>query len=138
MFSMVAFAAVLSATPAFGYLVDLAMNSIDNPYFQAVIATQLLGVIVGSAGATSTAVCNTFGAEWLAHPGVNADALTRIVSIGAAGLSTVPYSGGLFVNLEVTGCKMKHIWPQQFIACAVPAIVLAIVLAALACAGIVF
>lgn len=138
MFSMVAFAAVLSATPAFGYLVDLTMNSIDNPYFQAVIATQLLGVICGSAGATSTSVCNTFGAEWLAHPGVNADALTRIVSIGAAGLSTVPYSGGLFVNLEVTGCKMKHIWPQQFVACAIPAIVLAVVLAALACAGIVF
>ena len=137
MFSMVAFAAVLSATPAFGYLVELAMNSIDNPYFQAVIATQLLGVICGSAGATSTAVCNTFGAQWLSMPGVNADALTRIVSIGSAGLSTVPYSGGLFVNLEVTGCKMKHIWPQQFIACAVPAIVLSIVLASLACAGIV-
>ena len=137
MFSMVAFAAVLSATPAFGYLVDLAMNSIDNPYFQAVIATQLLGVICGSAGATSTAVCNTFGAQWLAVPGVNAEALTRIVSIGAAGLSTVPYSGGLFVNLEVTGCKMKHIWPQQFVACAIPAIVLAVVLAALACASIV-
>lgn len=138
MLSMVAFSAVLSATPAFNYLIDIAMNSVDNPYFQAVIATQLLGVIVGSAGATSTSVCNTFGAQWLAVPGVNADALTRIVSIGAAGCSTVPYSGGLFVNLDVTGCQMKHIWPQQFIACAVPAIALAIIGAAMASIGVMF
>ena len=138
MFCMVAFASVLSATPAFNQLIDVAMNSFDNPYFQAVIATQLLGLICGSAGATSTAVCNTFGAQWLATPGINANALTRVVSIGAAGLSTVPYSGGLFVNLDVTGCQMKHIWPQQFIACAVPAIVIAIIGAALASMGLMF
>lgn len=138
MLCMVSFASVLSATPAFSYLINVALNSVDNPYFQAVIATQLLGVIVGSAGATSTAVCNTFGAGWLAVPGVSAEALTRIVSIGAAGCSTVPYSGGLFVNLDVTGCQMKHVWPQQFIACAVPAIVLAIILAALANIGVIF
>lgn len=138
MFSMVSFAAVLSATPAFGYLTGIAINSIDNPYFQAVIATQLLGVICGSAGATSTSVCNTFGSDWLAAPNVNVDALQRIVSIGAAGCSTVPYSGGLFVNLDVTGCQMKHIWPQQFIACAVPAIVLALIGAGLASLGLMF
>lgn len=138
MFCMVAFASVLSATPAFQSLVDIAMGSAGNPYFQGFIATQLLGVICGSAGATSTAVCNTFGAQWLAIPGVNADALTRIVSIGAAGCSTVPYSGGLFVNLDVTGCKMKHVWPQQFIACAIPAIVLCAICAGLASVGLVF
>lgn len=138
MLSMVSFAAVLSATPAFGYLTDIAINSVDNPYWQAVIATQLLGVICGSAGATATSVCNTFGADWLAIPGVNANALQRIVSIGAAGCSTVPYSGGLFVNLDVTGCQMKHIWPQQFIACAIPAIVLACIGAALASVGLMF
>ena len=138
MLCMVSFAAVLSATPAFSYLIDIALHSVDNPYFQAVIATQLLGVICGSAGATSTSVCNTFGTEWLAVPNVNAEALTRIVSIGAAGCSTVPYSGGLFVNLDVTGCQMKHVWPQQFIACAIPAIVLCIIGAALACAGLMF
>ena len=138
MFCMVAFAKVLSATPAFGYLLDWALNSVDNPYFQAVIATQLLGVICGSASATATSVCNNFAQMWLAVPGVNAEALTRIVSIGAAGLSTVPYSGGLFVNLDVTGVKMKHAWPQQFIACAIPAIVFAIILAFLANMGICF
>ena len=95
-------------------------------------------MICGSAGATSTSVCNTFGSDWLAAPNVNVDALQRIVSIGAAGCSTVPYSGGLFVNLDVTGCQMKHIWPQQFIACAVPAIVLALIGAGLASLGLMF
>lgn len=138
MFSMVAFAAVLSATPMFSALLSLAMNSTDNPYMQAVIATQLLGIPVGSASATVASVCNNFADMWLAIPGVNAEALARITSIGAAGLSTVPFSGGLFVNMDVTGCKMKHIWPQQFIACAIPAIVFAVALALLANVGIVF
>lgn len=138
MFSMVAFAAVLSATPMFSALLSLAMNSTENPYMQAVIATQLLGIPVGSASATVASVCNNFADMWLAIPGVNAEALARITSIGAAGLSTVPFSGGLFVNMDVTGCKMKHIWPQQFIACAIPAIVFAVVLALLANVGIVF
>ena len=137
MFCMVSFSAVLTATPFFQGLLGM-LGDTGNPYFQAFVATQVQGIIVGFAGATSTAVCNTFGAQWLAVPGVNADALTRIVSIGAAGCSTVPYSGGLFVNLDVTGCKMKHIWPQQFVACAIPAIVLCAIGAALATAGLMF
>lgn len=138
MMCMVAFAAVLTATPAFAYLANAVMGSVDNPYFQSVIATQSMGLICNGAGATVTSVCNTFGAEWLAFPGINADALTRIVSIGAAGLSTVPYSAGLFVNLDVTGCQMKHIWPMQFVACAIPAIIFAIIGAGLATAGLMF
>lgn len=138
MMCMVAFATVLTSTPAFAHLSDLVMNSVDNPYFQSVVATQAMGLICNGAGATVTSVCNTFGAEWLAVPGIDADALTRIISIGAAGLSTVPYSAGLFVNLDVTGCQMKHVWPTQFVACAIPAIVFALIGAALATAGLMF
>lgn len=138
MLSMVSLAAVLSATPAFDYLINIAMNSVDNPYLQAVIATQVLGVICGSAGATTTTVCNTLGAQWLAMPGVNPDALVRIVSIGSSGCSTVPYSGGLFVNLDVTGCQIKQVWPQQLVAVAVPSVLSALLAAALASAGLVF
>lgn len=138
MMSMVAFAAVLSATPAFQSLMSASLGAIDNPYLQAVFATQIMGLVCGSQTATATAVCNTFGADWLAMSGVNMDALARITSIGAAGLSTVPYSGGLFANLEVSGCQMKHIWPQQFIACAVPAIAFALIGAGLATIGAIF
>lgn len=136
MLSMVAFASVFAATDTFRYITDAAINSCDNVYLQAFISTQLLGFLVGSASGTVASVGNTFAATWLATPGLNNAALARIVSIGSAGLSTVPFSGGLFVNLDVSGCKMKHVWPQQFVACAVPSILFALIGVALANAGL--
>ena len=136
MFSMVAFTAVVAATPAFEYITGFIQGATDQPYFQSLIATQIYGLFAGSAGATATAVCNTFGTQWLAMPGVNPDALMRVIAISASGLSTVPYSAGLFAVMDVTGISMKEAWLPQLFGVIIPVLIASVLCASLATAGI--
>jgi H+/gluconate symporter-like permease len=136
MFMMIAFTAVVSVTPAYKAFTGWVMNTGGHPYFQAIIASQLIGLVTASGGATVQFTCSSFAESWLAYPGINPAALTRIVSISSIGFSCGPHAGGLFSILDVSGANMKDTFLPYFISCGLISLFAVIVCACLAMAGI--
>lgn len=85
------------------------LSSGGNPLWSAVVTTNIMGGITGSASSGMTIALDKFGEAWkemALSSGVSLDALHRIVAVSAIGLDPVPHCGALVTMFGI--CKLTH------------------------------
>ncbi len=85
------------------------LSSGGNPLWSAVVTTNIMGGITGSASSGMTIALDKFGETWknmALSSGVSLDALHRIVAVSAIGLDPVPHCGALVTMFGI--CKLTH------------------------------
>ena len=90
----------------------------DGPLFSAIITTNIMTGITGSASGGLTIALGMLGQEWLAWAqqcGIPAEALHRIVCIASEGIDTVPHSGALVTLMAVCGLSHKESYYDVFV-----------------------
>ena len=108
-----AFGCVLVAMPGFSPIRDmlLGLSASSGPLLSAVLATNIMCGITGSASGGLTIALSAFGEQWAemaAASGVSLDALHRIVAIASVGIDPVPHCGALVTLLAICGLTHKQ------------------------------
>ena len=108
-----AFGCVLVAMPGFepirGLLLEV--SSSFGPLLSAVLATNIMCGITGSASGGLTIALSAFGDQWAQMAevsGVSLEALHRIVAISSVGIDPVPHCGALVTLLAICGLTHKQ------------------------------
>ena len=85
------------------------LSASGNPLWSAVVTTNIMGGITGSASSGMTIALDKFGEMWkemAITSGISLDALHRIVAVSAIGLDPVPHCGALVTMFGI--CKLTH------------------------------
>jgi len=108
-----AFGSVLVSMPGFlpikEMLIDLANSA--GPLVSAVVTTNIMGGITGSASGGLTIALSMLGNDWATMAtaqGIPLEALHRIVSIASIGIDPVPHCGALVTLLAICGLTHKE------------------------------
>lgn len=108
-----AFGCVLVAMPGFEpireKLLDLSISS--GPLLSAVLATNIMCGITGSASGGLTIALSAFGEQWAqmaTATGVALEAMHRIIAIASVGIDPVPHCGALVTLLAICGLTHKQ------------------------------
>ena len=108
-----AFGSVLVMLPGFlpikEFLIGLGNSA--GPLVSAVVTTNIMGGITGSASGGMTIALNILGENWAsmaAAQGIPLEVLHRIVSIASIGIDPVPHSGALVTLLAICGLTHKQ------------------------------
>ena len=89
----------------------LKLSESGNPLFSAVLATNIMGGITGSASSGMTIALAKFGETWkelALASGISLDALHRIVAVSAIGIDPVPHCGALVTMFAICGLTHKE------------------------------
>jgi len=111
--AVLAFGAVVQASPAFQTIVQWVMSLDVNMYMRAVIATAVVAAATGSSSGGLNIMYNSLGHIFL-DSGVNYEILHRLTSLAAGTLDTLPHSPGLFVTFAVLGLSPKVAYRHVF------------------------
>ena len=108
-----AFGACMVALPGFLPLKAALMNLSDSmgPLVSAVITTNIMSGITGSASGGLTIALNMGGETWAAmalNAGIPLEVLHRVVSVASVGIDPVPHCGALVTLLAVCGLTHKE------------------------------
>jgi len=108
-----AFGCVLVAMPGFSPIRDmlLGLSASSGPLLSAVLATNIMCGITGSASGGLTIALSAFGEQWAemaAASGVSLEALHRVVAIASVGIDPVPHCGALVTLLAICGLTHKQ------------------------------
>ena len=108
-----AFGSVLVSMPGFLPVKELLMGLADSfgPLVSAVVTTNIMGGITGSASGGLTIALSMLGNEWATMAtaqGIPLEALHRIVSIASIGIDPVPHCGALVTMLAICGLTHKE------------------------------
>ena len=108
-----AFGSVLVSLPGFLPIKDLLVGIGDTagPLVSAVVTTNVMGGITGSASGGLTIALSMLGEEWAAMAaaqGIPLDVLHRIVAIASIGIDPVPHCGALVTLLAICGLSHKE------------------------------
>ena len=106
-----AFGCVLTTLPGFAPVTESLMGLAQSfgPLVSAVVTTNIMCGITGSASGGMTIALGMLGQEWLAWAqqiGMSADVLHRIICMASECIDTVPQSGALVTLLAV--CGLTH------------------------------
>ena len=106
-----AFGCVVASLPAFGMVKEalLGISFGNGPLMSAIITTNLMTGVTGSASGGMTIALGMLGEEWLAwaqQTGVSPEVLHRIVSMASECVDTGPHSGALVTLMAV--CGLTH------------------------------
>lgn len=115
-----AFGSVIATLPGFQFIKTalLAVHVGDGPLVSAVITTNVMTAITGSASGGLTIALGMLGGEWLAwaqSAGMQPEVLHRIVCLASEGLDTVPHAGALVTLIAVCGLTHKESYYDVFI-----------------------
>lgn len=91
---MIAFGAVVQATPGFALVSDWLLNFSGNVYISSLLTTSIMCGITGNGSGGQAIALNALGQNWIAM-GANPQSLHRIVSIAASGFDSLPHCGGI-------------------------------------------
>ncbi len=108
-----AFGCVLTSVVGFGVISNmlLKLSESGNPLFSAVLTTNIMGGITGSASSGMTIALAKFGETWkelALASGISLDALHRIVAVSAIGIDPVPHCGALVTMFAICGLTHKE------------------------------
>jgi len=108
-----AFGCVLTSVVGFGVISNmlLKLSESGNPLFSAVLTTNIMGGITGSASSGMTIALAKFGETWkelALSSGISLDALHRIVAVSAIGIDPVPHCGALVTMFAICGLTHKE------------------------------
>ncbi|MBE6102180.1 MAG: GntP family permease [Selenomonas ruminantium] len=108
-----AFGCVLVAMPGFGPIKDalLGLSDSSGPLLSAVLATNIMCGITGSASGGLTIALSAFGEQWAqaaVAQGIPLEVMHRIVAIASVGIDPVPHCGALVTLLAICGLTHKQ------------------------------
>lgn len=108
-----AFGSVLTTLPGFLPIKELLMGIADSagPLVSAVVTTNIMGGITGSASGGLTIALSMLGDQWAAMAtaqGIPLEVLHRIVSVASIGIDPVPHCGALVTMLAICGLTHKE------------------------------
>ena len=108
-----AFGSVMVSMPGFLPIKEILIGIGDSagPLVSAVITTNIMGGITGSASGGLTIALSMLGDTWAqmaAAQGIPLEALHRIVSISSIGIDPVPHCGALVTLLAICGLTHKE------------------------------
>lgn len=108
-----AFGSVLVSMPGFlpikEILIDIGNSA--GPLVSAVVTTNIMGGITGSASGGLTIALSMLGEQWAlmaAAQGIPLEALHRIVAVASVGIDPVPHCGALVTLLAICGLTHKE------------------------------
>ena len=108
-----AFGSVLVSLPGFLPVKELLMEigNTAGPLVSAVVTTNIMGGITGSASGGLTIALNMLGEQWAAMSaaqGIPLETLHRIIAIASVGIDPVPHCGALVTLLAICGLTHKE------------------------------
>lgn len=108
-----AFGSVMVSMPGFLPIKEILIGIGDSagPLVSAVITTNIMGGITGSASGGLTIALSMLGDQWAqmaTAQGIPLEALHRIVSIASIGIDPVPHCGALVTLLAICGLTHKE------------------------------
>lgn len=108
-----AFGSVMVSMPGFLPIKEILIGIGDSagPLISAVITTNIMGGITGSASGGLTIALSMLGETWAqmaTAQGIPLEALHRIVSIASIGIDPVPHCGALVTLLAICGLTHKE------------------------------
>ena len=106
-----AFGCVMTSMPGFLPVTELLVEVADSfgPLMSAVITTNIMTAITGSASGGLTIALSLLGDQWIAMAdaaGIPLEVLHRIVAIASVGIDPVPHCGALVTLLAI--CGLTH------------------------------
>ncbi|MFA6937481.1 MAG: GntP family permease [Treponema sp.] len=106
-----AFGCVVTSVVGFDVISKLLMklSSNGNPLFSAVLTTNIMSGITGSASSGMTIALSKFGEQWASMAtasGIPLDVLHRIVAVSSIGFDPVPHCGALVTMFGI--CSLTH------------------------------
>ena len=106
-----AFGCVVTSMPGFQPVTDALIGIADSfgPLMSAVITTNIMAGITGSASGGLTIALSMLGDQWMAMSqaaGIPLEVLHRIVAIASVGIDPVPHCGALVTLLAI--CGLTH------------------------------
>lgn len=115
-----AFGCVIAVLPGFQIIKEMLLHlSVgDGPLLSAIITTNIMTGITGSASGGLTIALGMLGNEWLAWANsiqMSPEILHRIVCIASEGIDTVPHSGALVTLFAVCGLTHKDSYYDVFV-----------------------
>lgn len=108
-----AFGSVLVSMPGFLPIKEILVGIGDTagPLVSAVVTTNIMGGITGSASGGLTIALSMLGEQWAsmaAAQGISLDVLHRIIAIASIGIDPVPHCGALVTLLAICGLTHKE------------------------------
>lgn len=108
-----AFGSVLVSLPGFLPVKEILVGLGDSagPLVSAVITTNIMGAVTGSASGGLTIALSLLGEQWAnmaVAQGISLDVLHRIVAIASIGIDPVPHCGALVTLLAICGLTHKE------------------------------
>lgn len=108
-----AFGSVLVSMPGFLPIKEILLGIAESagPLASAVITTNIMGGITGSASGGLTIALSMLGDQWAAMAtaqGIPLEALHRVISIASIGIDPVPHCGALVTLLAICGLTHKE------------------------------
>ena len=108
-----AFVSVITSMPGFLPVTDFLMDIAGSfgPLLSAVIATNLMDAITGSASGGLTIALAAFGDQWMQMSlaaGIPLEVLHRIVAVASVGIDPVPHCGALVTLFAICGLTHKQ------------------------------
>ena len=115
-----AFGSVIAALPGFFAIKDalLHLQIGGGPLVSAILTTNVMTAVTGSASGGLTIALGMLGQEWLAWGaslGMSPEVLHRIVCLASEGLDTVPHSGALVTLMAVCGLTHRESYYDVFV-----------------------
>lgn len=104
---------VITAAPGFQPILDFLSAIPGDPLISLASITGIISMVTGSAAGALGITMEAFAKMYLAA-GVNPEALHRIAVIACSGVSCMPYAGGVFVILTITGLKHREAYHHIF------------------------
>ncbi len=111
---MIAFGAVVEATPGFSAIADLLINVPGGVYVSAWLTTNAMCGITGSGSGGEVIALNSMASKWLAA-GANPAVLARIVAISAVGFDSLPHCGGTTTSFGLCNEKVGDGYIHAFV-----------------------
>ncbi len=108
-----AFGSVLVSMPGFLPIKEILVGIGDTagPLVSAVVTTNIMGGITGSASGGLTIALSMLGEEWASMAtmqGIPLEALHRIIAVASIGIDPVPHCGALVTLLAICGLTHKE------------------------------
>ena len=108
-----AFGSVIISMPGFLPVKEILLNIADSagPLVSAVVTTNIMCGLTGSASGGLTIALSMLGDQWAAMAqaqGITLEALHRITSIASIGIDPVPHCGALVTLLAICGLTHKE------------------------------
>ena len=108
-----AFGSVLVSMPGFLPIKEILLGIADSagPLVSAVVTTNIMGGITGSASGGLTIALSMLGEQWAlmaGAQGIPLEVLHRIVAIASIGIDPVPHCGALVTLLAICGLTHKE------------------------------